>query len=292
MKYIVILCLLSFSVLYTMDLVSLLDKNLNQESEIYFSKRFPSIKFSEIGQYYDQLPLDCRGKVILRMSENVLILHCVVMWLPQEIQRHIITYMFGGYKVAIQLKGDEDQTEEDQHNIEKIKIYNNKVDIAVEKFCEKKRLSKSVKLFYDIKRVIREDQPIAPMYAMNKADRNVLLAKLNVWYEDVVDPFMNTEEREWVDELSEDERVYFTNKSINKCPGRSEHAFICCMSSMGAIFLASIATFGCGLGSLCCGINYKVMPWCMGGVYAGGLCGGCAIGICCLYRSETKKEIL
>jgi hypothetical protein len=275
-----------------MDLVSLLEKDLNQESKTYFEKTLPSIKFSEIGEHYHKLPLDCRGKVILRMSDNVLTFHRVVMWLPQELQKHIVSYMFGDYKAEMLLKDGEEPTEEDAQKIENIKKYNKKVDAAIEKFCKKKRLNKSVQLFYDIKQMIRKDDPIAPIYVMNKIERSSILNELNPWYGIVADQFMNTEELQWVDELSEDERIYFANKSINKCPGQSEHAFIFCMSCMGAVLLASTATFLCGVSSLCCGMNSKIVPWCMGGMWVGGFGGSYTAGACCFYRSEIKKQIL
>lgn len=275
-----------------MDLVSLLEKDLNQESKTYFETTLPSIKFSEISQHYHRLPVDCRGKVILRMSDTVLTFHRVVMWLPKEIQKYIILYMFGGYKAAIQLKDGEEPTEEDKQKIEHIKKYNNKVDAAMEAFRKQEQLGKSVQLFYDTQKMIRKDDPIASIYVKDEKDRNEFLNKLNPWYGVVADQFMNTEELEWIDELSEDERVYFVNKSINECPNCSEHVFICCMSSMGGIVLASTTTFFCGMGSLCLGMSSKIVPWCLGGTYAGICCGGSAGGACCFYRSEIKKKIL
>lgn len=250
-----------------MDLVPLLEKNLTQESKIYFEEIFPSIKLSKIGTHYENLSPDCRGKVILHMSENTLALHRLALWLPKEVQKHILVYMFGGYQ-------------------------NDKVDAAVEKFY-KKKIGKGVRLLYKIKQAIREEEAIAQIFVMNKDERDIFLGRLTPWYSAVADQFMNEEERLWVDELSEDERIYFKEKAINRCPNRFNHGCILCVSYMVGLSLASIVTFFCGLGSFCCGMSGKsVTPWCLGGIYAGNCIVGCGAGVCCLYRSETKKEVL
>ncbi len=266
MKYIIIAYLFSLSLLHSMDLVPLLEKNLNQESETYFEEIFPSIKLSKIGKYYENLSPDCRGKVILRMSENALALHRLAMWLPQEVQRHILVYMFGGYQ-------------------------NDKVDLAVERFCSTP-IGEAVQVLYDIKQAIREEEPIAPLYVLDTDEQYIFLNRLTPWYSAITNQFMDVEERQWVDELNEDERVYFKDKVIHKCPKKYNHICILCMACMAGLCLASTVTFFCGLGSLCCGMNSKSVPWCMGGIYAGGCLGGCGIGACCLYRNETKKEVL
>jgi hypothetical protein len=249
-----------------MELVSLLEKNLNQESKTYFEEIFPSIKLSKIGKYYETLSPDCRGKVILHMSENTLALHRLAMWLPKEVQKHILVYMFGGYQ-------------------------NNKIDLAVERFCSMP-IGQAVQLLYDIKQAIREEEPIAPLYVLDTDEQYLFLSRLTPWYSAITNQFMDVEERQWVDELSEDERIYFKDKVIHKCPKSFNHHCILCMSGMAGLCLASTVTFFCGMGALCCGMNSKSVPWCMVGIYAGGCVGGCATGACCLYRNQTKKEVL
>lgn len=302
MKYIIIItCLSSFPFLHSMDLVPLLKNNLNQESEIYFKKTFSSLKLSKIGGHYDNLSFDCRGKVILHMSDNALRLHRIAMWLPKDVQRHIIAYMFGGYKMMmpVPMEDDKEQAEEDKQKIENIKKYNNKLDRAIERFFDKP-IGKAIQLYYDIKQMIREEDSIAPIYVMNKENRKIFLSKLHPWYADYINPLMNVEERQQIDELDEDERRYFQGKQINKLPEDNQHE--CTLKKIGIM----VALFGGGLilmegflmgGVYCIGGNYVCSEVFLGTAQGIGGCGLCMIcGLACLNTSNfcnhCEKETL
>ena len=262
---IVLLFLISvFSCVHSMEIVPLLDKRTpKQEVRNYFENILPTLKISQIGKSYYDLPVKCRGKIICHMSPAVRMLHRVMLWLPEEsIKKQIFVYM---------LDGDEEAA-----NI----FY-------------KMPVLQAFQLYYEIKRSLGDEKrPIGPLFKLAQEERNFIFNQLNFWHDNYISPVISIEDQQKIHELDEDLQQYFVGKEVHVLSDkemaeyRGRNAAVCmCGTGMPAaigftelvfyliggteyacspialgISLGALPLLGCGIG--CAGLREHIAVQC------------------------------
>ena len=173
--------LLASSLLYCMekDLVLFLDKNPRKHEQIYFNETLPTLKLSTIGTHYCSLPKDSRNTIISRMSDELLMLHRIALWLPYDTQKQIFSIML------------EDDPE------------------VIDIFCNKKTVLKAFQLYHTISRSIKSHESVARLYKMPREKRDLVLGKLNRWDFSYARPILGEQDLFEIDILDADSRQYF-----------------------------------------------------------------------------------
>lgn len=183
-SFMMLIMCLSFSC--AMDLTS------EQCVKRYFTDILPKAKMSDMGHYCDAVPIECRGKLLLHMHQDLLMLHRVALCLPQEIQKYVVSYIFAD-------------------NI----VDQNKIELAAEKFL-KKPIIKAFVLYQEIKNSIREHESVVPLFIMSKTKRNDFFHKMHAWYSNVLDPIITIQEQQKIYALDADEQQYFIGKEVTR----------------------------------------------------------------------------
>jgi hypothetical protein len=285
-RFIVILsfvCLVLSSVLYTMDLVVALENKTSQKYvKDYFRKTLPVLKLSKIGKSYSELPLDCRGKVLCTMSDELSTLHRITLWLPKEIQKHIFGYMFQRDIILAHAEDSEEKRKKIRHEIEQEE---EKFNEALEKFCNKS-IIKSFKIYQEMREKVKKHDSIVPLFVMPKERRAFILNTLKPWYAAYMPLLLGSDEQQEIDELNKDERQYFIgtevapfDKETYKVISNLFWVSIMCGIGVGAgICLPPV----CIESLFCCSNKYTCLAVELG---SGGGCLGC-LG-CCGYQGRA-----
>ena len=161
-----------------LDLVPLFRKESQQRITDCFYKTLPALKLSEIGKHYCSLSMDCRNKIISHMSDELLMLHRIALWLPCDIQKEIFNSML------------EDDAE------------------AMDLFYNKKPVLEAFQLYHVIKNSIKTHESITRLYKMPQKNRDFVLRKLSPWYSPYVRTVIGIEEEFEINKLDKDSRQY------------------------------------------------------------------------------------
>lgn len=195
--------------LYSMEVVPFVQKqNIEEKVKEYFTETLPELKLTKICKTYCVLSENCRNKMIVRMSDNLLLLHRVALWLPKDVQRHIVVQMFGGDRETAKI------------------FYKDKIEPA---FAKYQKIISSVK---------DSNMSINSLYKMSPHDLDVALNKIDPWYGSYFNPIMSIEEQK---QIHEDIiiRPYFEGKDVIILPEEEEH--FCTCRRMSAIAGGSTA---------------------------------------------------
>ena len=245
-----------------MDIIPLLQKKTSKkEVQVYLHEALPKITLSDLGREYCQLSKDCRTRIINHMSGELLLLHRVVLWLPKDVQKCVIKYMFEGDEAAVKM------------------------------FRKDKPMLEAFQLYQTIKKNIGKNKRIAPLYKMSQEKRDDVFDKLNPWYSFYMNPILSIEEQQAIYSLGEDEQQYFRNREVRVVSESRKEQCMEGVIGLGSGFLGLVVGDIIGLVFCCMGDIHTGWVACAAAHGSGCLVGSACycFGVGLLQSDESNK---